>query len=182
MKYSPSGKYLAAGSHDNAIYVYEVSKGYELYCKFAKHNSFIVSLDWSADSTYIKSVCGAYEKLYFNVATKEHDSSGISNTEDMQWSTFSAKIGWDVEGIYPSGEDGSHINGVDRSRDMKLLATADDFGLLNIYNYPVVSLKHTARSYCGHSEHVVRCLFTPDADRIFTVGGYDRTLIQWKRK
>ena len=85
MKYSPGGKYLAVGSHDNAIYVYEVSKGYELYCKFAKHNSFIVSLDWSADSTYIKSVCGAYEKLYFNVATKEHDSSGISNTKDMQW-------------------------------------------------------------------------------------------------
>ena len=34
MKYSPSGKYLAVGSHDNAIYVYEVSKGYEFYCKF----------------------------------------------------------------------------------------------------------------------------------------------------
>ena len=67
MKYSPCGRYLAVGSHDNAVYVYDVTKGYELYHKFAKHNSFIVSLDWSADSSYIKSVCGAYEKLFFNV-------------------------------------------------------------------------------------------------------------------
>ena len=182
MKYSPCGTYLAVGSHDNNIYVYNVKNGYQLHHKFAKHNSFVVSIDWSDDSVYIRSVCGAYEKLYFNVKTKQHDSSGISNTKTVKWATNSSKIGWDVEGIYPSGEDGSHINGVDCSKDMKLCATADDFGLLNIYNYPVVSLKHKARSYSGHSEHVVRCLFTPDASKIFTVGGYDRTLIQWKRK
>lgn len=117
----------------------------------------MTSLDWSADSSYIRSICGAYEKLYYNVKDKEFDSSGLSNTKDMIWASQSCKVGWDVEGIYPSGEDGSHINGVCRSKDLKLLATADDFGLLNIYRYPCVSLKHKARSYCGHSEHVVRC-------------------------
>jgi hypothetical protein len=100
----------------------------------------------------------------------------------MEWHSYSSKIGWDVEGIYPSGEDGSHINGVDACRDKTLVATADDFGLLNIYRYPCVSLKHKARSYCGHSEHVVRAIFTPDADRLFTIGGYDKAVIQWKRK
>ena len=182
MKYSPCGNYFAVGSHDNNIYVYDVTKGYELYHKFAKHNSFVVSLDWSIDSTYIRSVCGAYEKLYFNVKDKEFDASGISNTKEMKWASYTAKIGWDVEGIYPSGEDGSHINGVDTTKDMKLIATADDFGLLNIYNYPVVNLKHKARSYAGHSEHVVRSLFTPEGDKLFTIGGYDKTIIQWRRK
>lgn len=100
----------------------------------------------------------------------------------MVWASQTCKIGWDVEGIYPSGEDGSHINGVDVSRDHRLLATADDFGLLNIYRYPCVSLKHKARSYAGHSEHVVRAKFTPDASRIFTIGGYDKAVIQWRRK
>lgn len=182
MKYSPCGTYLAVGSHDNNIYVYEVQKNYSLYCKFAKHNSFVTSLDWSKDSTYIRSVCGAYEKLYFNVEKKEFDPSGITNTKQTIWDSHSHKVGWDVEGIYPSGEDGSHINGVDSSSDMRLLATADDFGLLNIYRYPVVSLKHKARSYCGHSEHVVRSIFTPDSQRIFTIGGFDKAIIQWKRK
>ena len=83
MRYSPCGTYFAVGSHDNNIYVYDVKKGYELYHKFSKHNSFVVSLDWSLDSTYIRSVCGAYEKLYFNLPNKEHDSSGISSTKEM---------------------------------------------------------------------------------------------------
>lgn len=182
IKYSPCGKYLATGSHDNAIYVYDVHNDYSLYFKCAKHNSFVTSLDWSADSTYIRSVCGAYEKLYYNIKDKAFDAAGLSNTKDTIWASYSAKIGWDVEGIYPSGEDGSHINGVDVSRDMKLCATSDDFGLLNVYRYPVCSLKHKARSYCGHSEHVVRAIFSPDAGRIFTIGGYDKAVIQWKRK
>jgi len=182
MKYSPCGNYLAVGSHDNAVYIYDVKNDYTLYYKCAKHNSFVTSVDWSVDSTYIRSVCGAYEKLYFNIRDKQFDSSGLTNTKDMEWASYSAKIGWDVEGIYPSGEDGSHINGVDVTRDKKIIATADDFGLLNIYRYPCLSLKHKARSYCGHSEHVVRALFTPDANRIFTIGGYDKAVIQWRRK
>jgi WD40 repeat protein len=182
MKYSPDGVYLAVGSHDNNIYIYDVAKNYALYYKCNKHNSFVTSIDWSLDSTYIRTVCGAYEKLYFNISDKAFDNYGLTNTKDYKWASYSAKIGWDVEGIYPSGEDGSHINGVDVSKDMKLVATADDFGLLNIYRYPVVSLKHKARSYAGHSEHVVRSIFTPDASRIFTIGGYDKAVIQWKRK
>lgn len=182
IRYSPCARYLAVGSHDNCIFVYDVEKDYSLYCKFNKHNSFVTSLDWSVDSTYIRSVCGAYEKLYFNVKDKTFDSAGLSNTKEYQWASYSAKIGWDVEGIYPSGEDGSHINGVDVSKDMKLIATSDDFGLLNVYRYPCVNIKHKARSYCGHSEHVVRAVFTPDGDRLFTIGGYDKAVIQWRRK
>jgi hypothetical protein len=45
-----------------------------------------------------------------------------------------------------------------------------------------MSLKHKARSYCGHSEHVVRCAFSKDASRIFTIGGYDKAVVQWKLK
>jgi WD40 repeat protein len=182
MKYSPCGTYLAVGSHDNHVYIYNVNDNYSLYANFSKHNSFIISVDWSADSTFIRSVCGAYEKLYFNVAKKEFDADGLNTTKSFSWANYSSKKGWYVEGIKPSSEDGSHINGVSVSEDMKLIATADDFGLLNIYRYPCLSTKHKARSYAGHSEHVVRALFTPDAERIFTIGGYDKTVIQWKRK
>lgn len=83
LRYSPCEKYLAAGSHDNAVYVYDVEKNYTLYQKFNKHNSFVVSLDWSVDSTYIRSVCGAYEKLYFNVKSKEFDAGGLSSTKNL---------------------------------------------------------------------------------------------------
>lgn len=182
MKYSPCGKYLAVGSHDNHIYVYDVSNDYSLYANFNKHNSFVTAFDWSADSSFIRSICGAYEKLFYNVKTKEFDSNGLQTTKDFQWASTTIKKGWEVEGCKPLSEDGSHINGLNISLDKHLIATADDFGLLNLFRYPCLSTKHKARSYGGHSEHVVRALFTPDADKIFTIGGYDKAIIQWKRK
>lgn len=47
MRYSPNERFLAVGSHDNAVYVYDVENGYSLYHKFNKHNSFVTSIDWS---------------------------------------------------------------------------------------------------------------------------------------
>ena len=98
VSYSPCEKFLAFASHDNNLYVYSVSEegAYTLYKAFAKHNAFVTAFDWSLDSSYIRTVCGAYEKLYFNVADKTHDSAGLSNTKDMEWATQTVKLGWNV--------------------------------------------------------------------------------------
>lgn len=77
MKYSPCGEYLAVGSHDNSIYIYKVTDSYSLYATFTKHNSFVTAIDWTADSTYIRSICGAYEKLFHNLKSKEFDADGL---------------------------------------------------------------------------------------------------------
>jgi hypothetical protein len=58
-----------------------------------------------------------------------------------------------------------------------LVATGDDYGLVNFFNYPVVDNSHKARSYAGHSEHVVRALFSEDGQRLYSIGGNDQTLI-----
>jgi WD40 repeat protein len=111
-RYSPCGNFLAFASHDNNLYVYSVSEDgeYTLYKSFAKHNSFVTAFDWSQDSSYIRTVCGAYEKLYFNITDKTHDAAGLTNTKDFAWATTSVKLGWDVQGVHPSGEDGTHVN------------------------------------------------------------------------
>jgi microtubule-associated protein-like 1/2 len=43
-----------------------------------------------------------------------------------------------VQGIWPPLADGTDINAVDRSHSGKVLASADDFGLVKLFNYPVV--------------------------------------------
>ena len=184
VRYSPCEKFLAFASHDNVLYVYAVSDegAYTLHKSFAKHTSFITAFDWAADSSYIRTVSGDYEKLYFNIADKTHDSAGLSNTKDLAWATSTVKLGWDVQGIHPSGEDGTHINQVMANRDRTLLISCDDWGLVNVFNYPVLDNTHAAHSYTGHSEHVVRAAFTDDSERFFTIGGQDKALIQWKVK
>ena len=49
-EYSPDGTMLAVGFHDNNIYIYS-SDDYSKLGTIKTHNSFIVSVDWSADSS-----------------------------------------------------------------------------------------------------------------------------------
>ena len=54
MQYSPNGKYLAVGSHDNSIYVYKyktTNKKFKLHYKIDNHfSSAVTALDWMHDS------------------------------------------------------------------------------------------------------------------------------------
>lgn len=183
-RYSPDENFLAVGSHDNNLFVYTVTEDgkYELYKTFSKHTSFITSFDWSADGEFIRTVSGDYEKLYFDVKNKVQDTNGHINLKDKEWATKSVKLGWDVQGVFPSGEDGTHVNYVSLSPDHSTLVSCDDFGLLNFYRYPVLDNTHQAHSYAAHSEHVVRAEFSPDGSRLWSVGGQDKALIQWRKK
>jgi len=180
IQYSPDGTKMAVGSHDNKIYIYDANN-YKLIATCAKHNSFITALDWSTDSKHIQSICGAYELLFFNAETGTQMPNGATALRDEQWATFTVKLGWPVQGVFPSGTDGSHINGVDRSKSNDLIATADDYGLVNIYRNPCLQ-SAKANSYRGHSEHVVRVRFDNQDTRLYSIGGYDRTIMQWKIK
>jgi len=119
MSYSPCGNYLAIGSHDNTVYLLD-TKTYSTKsktCKLTGHSSFITALDWSLDSSYIRSVCGAYELLFFNAKTKKRDPKGPSNTVETVWADQTCKLGWNVQGIFPPGCDGSHINRCAMTKD-----------------------------------------------------------------
>ena len=71
MAYNPDGDKLAVGSHDNRIYVYAAKSKYAKFATLNAHNSFITCLDWSLDGSYIRSCCGAYELLFFNLDLKK---------------------------------------------------------------------------------------------------------------
>ena len=67
MKYSPNGKWLAVGNHDDHIYIYDVNNNYKFKDKIHKHSSFLTALDWSCDSTALKTCSGDYELLYWSM-------------------------------------------------------------------------------------------------------------------
>mmetsp|Transcript_5834 Transcript_5834/g.9345 ORF Transcript_5834/g.9345 Transcript_5834/m.9345 type:complete len:125 (+) Transcript_5834:1743-2117(+) len=123
---------------------------------------------------YIRSVCNAYELLFFNIPDCSQDKSGASNTTGTEWASQHCKFGWSVDGIFPKGCDGTHVNGVDINGARTLIACGDDYGLVQIFRNPCRK-GHAPKSLRGHSEHVVRVRFGRNnlEQFLFSVGGYD---------
>ena len=178
IRYSPCGNFLAVGSHDNNICVYDTSN-YNLLSKFDKQTAFITGLDWSTDSKYIQSVSGSYELLFSDANDGSQITEGASLLKDEQWASWSCKLGWPVQGIFPEATNGSFINGVARSNKFDLLATGDDWRHVNIHRYPALD-GVIPKSFVAHSEFVVRVVFDKSDTYLYSIGGFDRTLIQWK--
>jgi hypothetical protein len=99
--------------------------------------------------------------------------------KDEMWDTYTVRRGWWVQGIYPRETRWDHVNAVDRSNAKDILTTGDDWGFVNLYRNPALK-GAKCRSYRGHSSHVVRVLFDGKDEYIYSVGGYDKTMMMWK--
>ena len=185
IKFSPDGSKLAVGSHDNFIDIYNASDFKQIaVCK--GHSSFITHFDWSMDGNYLHSNCGAYELLFWDGNSGRQLTSGATQFKDEFWSTWNCVIGWPVQGIYPAFADGTDVNAVDRSkqkfgnREYELVATSDDFGLVKVFRYPCVTKGSEGIIGRGHSSHVTNVKFSPDDTYLFSTGGDDQCVFQWK--
>jgi WD40 repeat protein len=69
---------------------------------------------------------------------------------------------------------------VDRDPGRGSLVTADDFGKVKLFRYPCVTAGAIHKEYRGHSSHVTNVKFSKDGKYVYSVGGNDRTVIQWK--
>lgn len=179
MEYSSSGSMLAVGTGGNEVVLYEVPS-YSVKTRLAEHGAPVISVDWSEDGNWLRTVDEGFSMLFWKAPEFARDKEGAENTKDVKWSTQNAKIGWSVQGIYPPGVDKFHVNCASKSRDSRFIATGDDWGFVNIYNYPCgkgakcVALR-------GHAEHVPKVGFSNDGYYLFSVGGKDKAVIQWKK-
>ena len=78
LKFSPNGQLLAVSSHDGKIDVYKLPD-LKRVVVFDKSSSAITQLDWSLDSSAIKSNDTSYEILYYSLGSGKQDPSGASN-------------------------------------------------------------------------------------------------------
>ncbi|XP_046384237.1 echinoderm microtubule-associated protein-like 2 isoform X2 [Ischnura elegans] len=181
MKFSPDGSLLALGSRDNNLYIYEVtdeSRKYSRVGRCSGHSSYVTHLDWSTDSQYIQTNSGDYEVLYWNASLCRQIPQS-SQLRDVEWATHTCTLSFGTIGVWPEGADGTDINNCDRSHDGSLMATADDFGKVKLYSYPVCQPKSLCHTYGGHSSHVTNVNFLVDDTRLISSGGADTSIMQW---
>ena len=126
----------------------------------------------------LRTSCAAYEILHFDPRTGKQNVS--DNQRDTAWHTRTSTLGFDAMGIWPYGADGTDVNAVDRSNARAHLVTADDFGGVNAFNYPVLVDEAPRAREAGHSSHVMNVRFSPDDRWVVSVGGKDRAVFQWR--
>ena len=185
VQYSPDGKTLAVGTHGSVIVLMDAADFSVKGVLNKAHNSAITAIDWSKDGKALSTNCMAYEHLFHDIDVADLGGEGTKTNphsaqyKDVDWNTQTCKIGWAVRGIWEEGMDGSDINNCDRSPDGKLVASADDWGRVNLYNWPVGD-DNQKSSFTGHSSHVMNAKFTKDGKHLISVGGNDKTILQWK--
>nr|XP_033809957.1 echinoderm microtubule-associated protein-like 3 isoform X2 [Geotrypetes seraphini] len=183
VRYSPDGNFLAVGSHDNFIYIYSVAENERKYSRFGKctgHSSFITHLDWSKDSKFIMSNSGDYEILYWDVAGGCKLLRNRFESRNREWASFTCVLGFHVFGVWPDGSDGTDINSLCRSHNERVVAVADDFCKVHLFQYPCAKPKAPSHMYAGHGSHVTNVRFTHDDSHLISMGGKDTSIFQWR--
>ena len=193
IKYSPDGRLLAAASRDNYIHMYSteghdvensvpftpgIRRRYKRIGLCRGHSSFLTHVDWTADSSMMQSNDGAYEILYWEAETAKQYTHTM-HMRAVKWDTWSAVLGWPVQGIWKPGSDGTDVNAVDRSRREDTIVTGDDYFKVNLYRFPCLK-KAQYKSYAGHCSHVLGVKFLADDSHVISIGGNDCSIFQWK--
>ncbi|KAL7641708.1 UNVERIFIED_CONTAM: hypothetical protein RMT77_007581 [Armadillidium vulgare] len=180
VQFSPNGKFLALGSRDNNIYVYQVSEGCRKYSRLGRcqgHSSSITHLDWSKDSQYLRSNSGDYELLFWNVNLCRQVVQP-SQMRDVEWATNFCPLSFTTLGIWGDG-DGTDINSCAKANNYDILASGDDFGKIKLFAFPSSQIKARHNESAGHSSHVTCVRFLHNDTRLLSVGGRDTAILQW---
>ncbi|XP_031679258.1 echinoderm microtubule-associated protein-like 4 isoform X2 [Oncorhynchus kisutch] len=183
MRFSLDGTLLAVGSHDNFIYLHTVSEKGRKYTRCGKcigHSSYITHLDWSPDNKFIMSNSGDYEILYWDIPNGCKYIRNRSECKDIDWTTYTCVLGYHVFGVWPEGSDGTDINALIRSHNRKVIALADDFCKVHLFQYPCARPKAPSHKYSAHSSHVTNVTFMHNDSHLVSTGGKDTSVMQWR--
>ena len=177
LRYSPNGSYLAVGSADNCIDVYDISKQYGRVGVARGHSSFIRHMDWSSDSAMLMTCSGDMELFFWEMpnGTLVRYPAETRNTD---WFTWTSVVGFPVQGIWPRHSTGYDVLSLDRSHTRTCVVTGDEHGMVSVHQFPA-HRGCARRVFGGHGGSVIGVRFLFDDTYVISVSS-DQTVLQWK--
>uniref|UniRef100_A0A4W3H8Y1 EMAP like 5 n=1 Tax=Callorhinchus milii TaxID=7868 RepID=A0A4W3H8Y1_CALMI len=181
IKFSPNSHFLAVGTCENAVDFYDLTLGPTLnrinYCRDIP--SFVIQLDFSADSKYIQISTGSYKRLVYEVPLGKQVSEQCQ-IDRITWATWTSILGDEVIGIWSRNLDKADVNCGCVSHSGLNIVTGDDFGMVKLYDFPCIEKFAKHKRYLGHSAHITNVRFTSGDRYVISAGGKDCSLFVWK--
>ena len=176
MKYTNYGDLLAVACENGILAILNANDKYTIVKQIIFDN-FITNLDWDLTNKYIQIV--TIDNRFMFVDYKASVIKKATNLRNVEWPNFTCKFGYTVQGVYMGLTDPDFIKCVCKAHTKNIIVSGDDQMNINLYNYPTISENPKVKSYCGHSENVVRICFSPDDNKLMTISGMDKSVILW---
>ena len=79
---------------------------------------------------------GAKEQLFFEAPRGKRITLKNQEIERLDWHSWTSVLGTTCDGLWPPKCDITDINATCLNKDGSVIATADDFGFVKLFNYP----------------------------------------------
>jgi len=187
LRFNEDGTLLACCHMDSNMYVFSVEGGQGGKMLLQQweglpHIAAPTHAQWSKGSKLVKTITRDYEIVHWKIDSKTRKGTfvpQIADPDKVAWTGDPLLAGWDVQGLYQPGFDGTDLNDATITSDHRLVLSADDYGTIRVHNYPAVEpTLHNA--YGGHAEFVQSVQLLRDDSQAISVGGEDMAIFQWK--
>ncbi|RXM93090.1 Metastasis-associated protein MTA2 [Acipenser ruthenus] len=149
---APSHRYDGHGSHVTNV-------------RFTHNDSHLISMG-GKDTRDVKGGCKLLRNRF--------------DSKDREWASYTCVLGFHVIGVWLEGSDGTDINALCRSHNERVVAVADDFCKVHLFQYPCPKPKAPSHRYDGHGSHVTNVRFTHNDSHLISMGGKDTSILQWR--
>lgn len=169
VSFSPDGRYLASGSSDNTIKLWDVSNGQELQT-FEGHSQPVNSISYSPDGRYLASGSRDGTVKLWDVSNGHELQTLGKQSENVGSLIYSFDGGYKVTGY------SEYINSISFSPDGRYLASGSNNKTIKLWD---VSSGRKVRTFEGHAGPVNATSFSPDGHYLAS-GSKDGTVKLWE--
>ncbi|KAE8289853.1 Echinoderm microtubule-associated protein-like 5 [Larimichthys crocea] len=181
IRFSPNSRFLAVGSTESAVDFYDLTLGPQLNrincCRDIP--SFVMQMDFSADSAYVQISTGAYKRLVYEVPSGKQVTEQI-HIDRITWATWTSVLGDEVVGIWSRNTDKADVTCACVSHSGLNIVTGDDFGMVKLFDFPCPEKFAKHKRFLGHSAHLTNVRFINGDRFVVSAGGDDRSLFVWR--
>jgi len=177
VKFSPDGSLFALGSYDGSVYVYN-AKDYAARARCRGHTGKVTHIDFSNDGQFIMSNCSNGELLFWDAEKGELQAP--KPMKEVQWDTNTCVFSYATKGFFGPYDDKAQINATCRSNAKDMVVAVDSYGRVRVANAPCYVEEPNTVLLHGHSANAQKACFSCDDTMLFTTGGTDGTVFQYR--